>query len=70
VVAAECRLDADRLVLERFREFADWPAYELWLSEEREWVGGFDFPFGLPATIDAREGWIVSAPGADAGPGR
>jgi len=26
--------------------------------------------FGLPGTIDACEGWIVSAPGAHAGPMR
>ena len=44
-------------MLEEFREFTDWPAYELWLNEEREWVAGFDFPFGLPRRFVEARGW-------------
>ena len=44
-------------MLLRFLEFTDWPAYELWLNEEREWVAGFDFPFGLPRRFVEAQGW-------------
>lgn len=40
-----------------FLELADWPAYEQWLNEEREWVAGFDFPFGLPRRFVEAQGW-------------
>ena len=63
MVVAEGRLAANRLVLERFHEFTDWPAYELWLNDEREWVGGFDFPFGLPRRFVERQGWPADWPG-------
>jgi len=63
LVVADCRLEANRLVLEQFREFTDWPAYELWLNGEREWVGGFDFPFGLPRRFVDRQGWPADWPG-------
>jgi hypothetical protein len=45
------------LVIESFLEFSDWPAYEQWLSAEDNWVGGFDFPFGLPKRFVDKQGW-------------
>jgi hypothetical protein len=43
-------------------EFADWPAYELWLGAEDAWIGGFDFPFGLPERFVQRQKWTGSWP--------
>lgn len=57
IVVAECQADGASLVLERFRQFSDWPSYELWLDEDSEWVGGFDFPFGLPRRFVETQGW-------------
>lgn len=63
IVVADCRFDERRLILERFLEFSDWPAYELWLGREEEWVGGFDFPFGLPRRFVEAQGWPADWPG-------
>lgn len=61
VVVAECDLQGDRLALEAFRSFCDWPAYEQWLRTDDTWMGGFDFPFGLPRRFveaqDLGENW-------------
>jgi hypothetical protein len=57
IVVADCNADGRRLVLNGFREFSDWPAYELWLGSEDEWVGGFDFPFGLPRRFVQAQRW-------------
>jgi hypothetical protein len=32
-------------------------AFESWLVQPREWVGGFDFPFGLPRELVEHLGW-------------
>lgn len=32
-------------------------AFESWLAQPREWVGGFDFPFGLPRELVEHLGW-------------
>jgi hypothetical protein len=57
IVVADCEADGTKLVLERFLEFTDWPAYELWLGEDAEWIGGFDFPFGLPRRFVEAQRW-------------
>jgi hypothetical protein len=57
IVVADCEADGRRLALKRFLEFSDWPAYELWLSGDEQWVGGFDFPFGLPQHFVKAQGW-------------
>ena len=57
IVAAECLADEAALEVERLLEFADWPAYEHWLGEGGPWIGGFDFPFGLPRRFVRAEGW-------------
>ena len=56
IVVAECSLGSE-LVLDRFLNFSDWPAYELWLGSRVKWIGGFDFPFGLPKRFVDRQGW-------------
>ena len=57
IVVADCEANENQLVLNRFLEFRDWPAYELWLGGDDEWVGGFDFPFGLPRRFVESQGW-------------
>ncbi len=57
IVAAECLADEAALEVERLLEFADWPAYEHWLGQGGPWIGGFDFPFGLPRRFVRAEGW-------------
>jgi hypothetical protein len=32
-------------------------AFQAWLARPREWVGGFDFPFGLPRELVEHLGW-------------
>jgi hypothetical protein len=59
IVVAVATKDSANLVLEDFLEFSDWPAYDLWLSEPNTWVGGFDFPFGLPRNFVLSQGWPV-----------
>jgi hypothetical protein len=57
IVSALCTLDGQELVLEDFREFSDWPAYEAWLGAPDAWIGGFDFPFGLPRRFVEAQRW-------------
>jgi uncharacterized protein DUF429 len=57
IVVAKCKASARELKLEEFLEFSDWPAYELWLDADTEWIAGFDFPFGLPRRFVKSQGW-------------
>jgi uncharacterized protein DUF429 len=57
IVVADCEAKDEELVLQRFLEFTDWPAYEQWLREDGQWIGGFDFPFGLPKRFVEAQGW-------------
>lgn len=38
----------------RFSTFEEWTA---WMCEEPAWIGGFDFPFGLPRELVVQLGW-------------
>ncbi len=46
-----------RVVLERLETIESLQAFAAWLAEPREWVGGFDFPFGLPRELVEHLGW-------------
>lgn len=63
IVVAQCEADGAEIELQRFLEFADWPAYDQWLGEDGEWLGGFDFPFGLPRRFVEKQGWPTDWPG-------
>ena len=39
------------MVLERIEKIETLEAFGQWLAQPREWVGGFDFPFGLPREL-------------------
>lgn len=62
IVVAVCSLRSRTLSLEEFLEFSDWPAYEFWLGKDDEWIGAFDFPFGLPRRFVDSQGWSSSWP--------
>jgi hypothetical protein len=63
IVVAECEAEGASIQLCRFLEFSDWPAYEQWLGAEGSWVGGFDFPFGLPRRFVEKQKWPLEWPG-------
>lgn len=48
IVVAEGRLRGRRLSISAIVPLADFAAFERWLATPGPWVGGFDFPFGLP----------------------
>jgi Protein of unknown function (DUF429) len=61
IVVARGTLTGRRLALQRIEPLTDFAAFEALLREPGPWLGGFDFPFGLPrAFADA------IAPDADA----
>ncbi|EJL84430.1 hypothetical protein PMI15_02131 [Polaromonas sp. CF318] len=46
-----------RVMLERLERLETLDAFAAWLSQPSEWVGGFDFPFGLPRELVEHLGW-------------
>jgi hypothetical protein len=50
---------AGRVVLSRLETLESLDAFEAWLAQPGEWVGGFDFPFGLPRELVEHLGWPV-----------
>jgi hypothetical protein len=50
------------LLISEVNEFSDWPAYELWLGSDDSWIGGFDFPFGLPEKFVKQQKWTGTWP--------
>jgi hypothetical protein len=46
-----------RIALERIDELPDFAAFDALLREPGPWLGGFDFPFGLPRELVERLGW-------------
>jgi hypothetical protein len=45
------------VVLLRLERFETLQAFGQWLGQPRDWVGGFDFPFGLPRELVEHLGW-------------
>jgi len=46
-----------RVVLERLEKIDSLDGFAQWLAQPRDWVGGFDFPFGLPRELVEHLGW-------------
>jgi hypothetical protein len=46
-----------RVALASLERFDTLPAFGRWLAQPRQWVGGFDFPFGLPRELVEHLGW-------------
>jgi hypothetical protein len=60
IVVAHGRVEGDVLAVERLQAITDFAAFEAFLATPGPWLGGFDFPFGLPRRfVDAH------LPGAD-----
>jgi hypothetical protein len=57
ITVAQGRLDGARLRLERMCELVDFDGFERLLREPGPWLGGFDFPFGLPRELVEALGW-------------
>ena len=51
-----------RVVLERLERLESLDEFSRWLSEPREWLCGFDFPFGLPRELVQNLGWPQAWP--------
>jgi len=51
ITAARCELKGASLRLLAIEELRDFDAFEALLREPGPWVGGFDFPFGLPREL-------------------
>ena len=48
---------AGRVVLTKLEKIGTLEEFGAWLKEPREWIGGFDFPFGLPRELVEHLGW-------------
>ena len=57
IVLAFGRLAQDRVVLDRLERLPTLPQFGAWLAAPGEWIGGFDFPFGLPRELVEHLGW-------------
>lgn len=50
----------DQVVLQALQPLATLSAFGQWLAAPRDWVGGFDLPFGLPRELLAALGWPLA----------
>lgn len=57
IVLALGECTAGRVVLTRLERLESLAAFAGWLREPRAWIGGFDFPFGLPRELVEHLGW-------------
>ncbi len=62
ITIAAARLHGRVLRLEGIESIEDFPAFEAWLARPGPWIGGFDFPFGLPRVALADLGWPQTLP--------
>ena len=46
-----------RVTLDHIERLESLAAFARWLAEPRAWIGGFDFPFGLPRELVEHLGW-------------
>jgi hypothetical protein len=59
IVLALGREARGRVVLDRIEKIATLEGFAAWLAQPGDWVGGFDFPFGLPRELVEHLGWPV-----------
>ena len=57
ITVARGRLAGGAFALEAIEPIVDWPAFERLLAAPGPWIGGFDFPFGLPREAVVDLGW-------------
>jgi hypothetical protein len=59
IVLALGRETRGRVVLDRIEKIPTLEGFAAWLAQPGDWVGGFDFPFGLPRELVEHLGWPV-----------
>ena len=57
IVLALGEAHGSRVQLARIEKLASLAAFSEWLRAPRAWIGGFDFPFGLPRELVEHLGW-------------
>jgi hypothetical protein len=57
ITVARGRLADGALAVEAIERLPDWASFEQLLARPGPWVGGFDFPFGLPRELVRDLGW-------------
>jgi hypothetical protein len=57
VIASGRFEEGGRVVLDGLESLSSLGAFLAWLKEPREWICGFDFPFGLPRELVEQLGW-------------
>jgi hypothetical protein len=62
ITAAFGTLRDTALAIERVERIADFDGFERLLRMSGPWVGGFDFPFGLPRELVVALGWPMEWP--------
>jgi hypothetical protein len=57
ITVAFAHTEGADLVVDRFARLADFGSFERLLAEPGPWIGGFDFPFGMPAELIRDLNW-------------
>jgi hypothetical protein len=57
IVLALGQIAGGRVVLSRLERLDSLAAFGHWLAQPQSWIGGFDFPFGLPRELVEQLGW-------------
>lgn len=57
IVLALGEQDRGRVVLQALERLDSLDAFSVWLATPRQWIGGFDLPFGLPRELVHTLGW-------------
>jgi hypothetical protein len=57
ITVAFAAWDRGALLVERLAHLADFASFEKLLAQPGPWIGGFDFPFGLPGELIRDLGW-------------
>lgn len=62
IVVAHGAFDDALLTIERVERIDDFNGFERLLRRPGPWIGGFDFPFGLPRALVTALGWPLAWP--------
>ena len=57
IVMASGTASGGRVLLLRLESLDSLQGFEHWLRQDRQWLGAFDFPFGLPRELVNHLGW-------------